>query len=416
MEPIEVNKAVESAIRTVTAAWCKQRKAEERDRQARLRRDDAMMAVSKPLSIKDAAFSVMTKAYAAASDNGALPANARQIFCAARGEIMRLAEVDVVDSGRFTQELLIDYMRDHPEECAGWNVVFSDRGHFVEPHTDRTVGLGTLAVREYLRGYGNPALIQGLFTDPRISTQGPEGRFNGILYIEKEGFEPLLNQARIGRRFDLAIMSCKGMSVTAARELVDQTCARFRVPLYILRDFDIAGFSIASTIHQTNRRYKFRTLSGEDFKVIDFGLRLADIERLDLGFERVDIGRNGKEAQRNRLEINGAAQDEIDFLLSGRRVELNAMTSRQFIRLLEEKLAEHGAGKVIPNADQLADAYQLFVRGKRARRVAEEALAAMPTEECAAPADLEIRVRAFLEENPESAWDDAVATLVARPI
>jgi DNA topoisomerase VI subunit B len=409
--PIEVNKAVESAIRTVTAAWCKQRKAEERDRRARLRRDDAMMAVSKPLSIRDAAFSVMTKAYAAASDNGALPANARQIFYAARGEIMRLAEVDVVDSGRFTQEFLIDYMHDHPEECAGWNVVFSDRGHFVEPHTSRTVGIGTLAVREYLRGYGKPALIPGSFTDPRIETHGPEGRFGGLLYIEKEGFEPLLNQARIGRRFDLAIMSCKGMSVTAARELVDQTCARFKVPLYILRDFDIAGFSIARTIHQTNRRYEFKTRSGDDFKVIDFGLRLADIERLDLGSERVDISRNGGEALRNRLEINGATNEEIDFLLSGRRVELNAMTSRQFINFLEEKLAAHGAGKVVPTSDQLADAYRLFFRGKRAREVAERALAALPTEECSAPADLEERVRAYLEENPEAAWDDAVTAL-----
>lgn len=118
-----------------------------------------------------------------------------------------------------------------------------------------------------------------------------------------------------------------------------------------------------------------------------------------------------REALRNRLEINGATQDEINFLLNERRVELNAMTSRQFIDLLEEKLAEHGAGKVISTADQLADAYQLFVRGKRARRVAEEALAATPTEECAAPADLEQQVRAYLDENPDAAWDDAVTAL-----
>ena len=66
------------------------------------------------------------------------------------------------------------------------------------------------------------------FTGPKIKTHGPEGRFSGFLYIEKEGFEPLLSHARIAERFDLAIMSCKGMSVTAARELVDQTWARYR--------------------------------------------------------------------------------------------------------------------------------------------------------------------------------------------
>ena len=50
----------------------------------------------------------------------------------------------------FTQSLLIDYMNDHPDECAEWDVVFSDRGHFTEPHTGRVIGLGTLAVRDYV--------------------------------------------------------------------------------------------------------------------------------------------------------------------------------------------------------------------------------------------------------------------------
>jgi hypothetical protein len=140
-------------------------------------------------------------------------------------------------------------MNEHADECANWDVVFSDRGHFVEPHTRRTIGLGTLAVRSYLSGYRAPALLEGGFAEPQISTNGPEGRFGGLLYIEKEGFDPLLNQAGIGKKFDLATVSCKGMSVTAARELVDRTCARFKIPLYILHDFDIAGFSIASTLH-----------------------------------------------------------------------------------------------------------------------------------------------------------------------
>jgi hypothetical protein len=80
----------------------------------------------------------------------------------------------------------------------------------------------------------------------------------------------LIAAARIAARYDLMIMSCKDMSVTAARELVDQTCARFEVPLYILHDFDVSGFSIAATLHRSNRRYQFATM----FKVIDFGLRL----------------------------------------------------------------------------------------------------------------------------------------------
>ena len=42
-------------------------------------------------------------------------------------------------------------------------------------------------------------------------------RYQAVLYIEKEGFEPLLEEAKIAERFDVAILSCKGQSVVAAR-------------------------------------------------------------------------------------------------------------------------------------------------------------------------------------------------------
>ncbi len=75
---------------------------------------------------------------------------------------------------------------------------------------------------------------------------------------------------------------------------------------------------------------------------------------------------------------------------------------------------EHGASKVIPSAPQLADVYRLFERGERARRMVDEALAAMSKDEIAAPEDLEERLRAHLIEHPEASWDQAVAALVHR--
>ena len=41
-----------------------------------------------------------------------------------------------------------------------------------------------------------------------------------MLFIEKEGFDPILESAGIAKKFDIAIMSTKGMSVTAARLLL----------------------------------------------------------------------------------------------------------------------------------------------------------------------------------------------------
>ena len=76
-------------------------------------------------------------------------------------------------AGGFTQSLLIDYMNDHPDECAEWDVVFSDRGHFTEPHTGRDIGLGTLAVREYVESYVEAETDRGRIRRTHVDTHGP---------------------------------------------------------------------------------------------------------------------------------------------------------------------------------------------------------------------------------------------------
>ena len=62
-----------------------------------------------------------------------------------------------------------------------------------------------------------------------------------MLFIEKEGFLPLFEAVHLAERYDLAIMSTKGMSSTAARTLIDNLC-RHQVPLLVLHDFDKADF------------------------------------------------------------------------------------------------------------------------------------------------------------------------------
>ena len=105
-----------------------------------------------------------------------------------------------------------------------------------------------------------------------------------------------------------------------------------------------------------------------------------------------------------RLEINGANEEEIDFLLGGRRVELNAMTSDQFVTFIEEKLEEHGVAKVIPDEELLAEAYRLFSAESAHRKDIEEALA-----KDAAESDFEAarrsrrQVRDYLAEQSEAA-------------
>jgi hypothetical protein len=204
-------------------------------------------------------------------------------------------------------------------------------------------------------------------------------------------------------------MSCKGMSVTAARQLIDKTCARYGIPLLIMHDFDISGFSIAKTISSNNRRFTYDT----KFRTIDLGLRLTDVKELGLVSEPVSFGKVDPSTIRDRLKVNGATPEEIDFLMLRKRVELNAMSSPTFVAFVERKLTEAGIKKVVPTKEQLDEAFKLFANGARIEEVVLAAISELGSapEEISIPDDLEDRVRAWLVQHPTKVWEDAVAAI-----
>jgi hypothetical protein len=365
------------------------------------------------MSIKDAAWQVMESAYLKASDNGTLPAKARQIMYAARGEILRLTGRKKFNDKRFTQELLPDYINEHPDETASWDVVYDARGHLIELHTRRQVALGTIQVRQYLGdrpAFGPATRIEA---DTLYPTSGPKNRYRNILFIEKEGFDELFDAVQLAERYDIAIMSTKGMSVVASRQLLDRTAADID-NVFVLHDLDVSGFSIAGTLGTDSRRYTF----DNEVPIVDIGLRLEDVEEMDLEAEAVEV--DSPAARRETLELHGATEAEIEFLAEPdddgmcRRVELNAMTSRQLVDFVEAKLDEHGVGKVLPENGALE---------RHARRLIEQALTRKALESVTAeiaqqaakielPDDLEDQIQAMLDDHPEMAWDQALAEMV----
>jgi hypothetical protein len=341
--PYTVARGLTRMVAKATGRWERQKTAEIRHSQAALRRQEALTTRDKPMSIKEAAYEVMAEAYRHAA--GAIGiANARQVMYAARPHILALTGRTSFDDQYFTQTLLPDYQREHPVETAHWDVCYDARGHFTEPHTGRKIGLGTLEVRQYLAARRAPAVLNATIVGATIETFGPKGRYGSALFIEKEGFLPILEHSHIAERFDVAPMSTKGMSVTAAQQLID-ALAEDGVRVLVLHDFDISGFSIRKTFTESGRRYGFKNKL--DF--VDIGLRLVDVRRLELADEPVALEEKSKVAIVRRLRINGTTEAEIEFLISGRRVELNAMTSDQFIAFVEEKLIEHGVTKVAPD-------------------------------------------------------------------
>jgi hypothetical protein len=115
---MSVAKTIADMLTKTTDRWAKQRKAEIRDANARFRRSDRMSRRDRPMKQTEAANSVMRRAYMTASAGGTLPANPRQIYYAARPEMLRLTELRQIQSGYFTQTLLINYMKSHPGETA----------------------------------------------------------------------------------------------------------------------------------------------------------------------------------------------------------------------------------------------------------------------------------------------------------
>ena len=394
---MELDLAINEMVTGVTKKWAKQRKTEERSKRAIANRRYVFRSAR--WTIKDAAYEYMETAYLKASGNGRFPANARQIMYAARGCIQGQTGQPLADN-YFTQTLLPDYIEAHGKT---WDVVFDARGHFTEPHGKTSLPLGTLAVRRYLDEAGrqeveDPSLDR---IDSTFPTKGPSNRFDAVLLIEKEGFDEILRAARIAERYDIAVMSTKGMSVTAARLLVD----RLYVPLLVLHDFDQSGFSIIGTLRRSTRRYRFT----RNVNVIDLGLTLADIEQYGLEAEGQRLTQD-----ESTLRRNGATPADIAFLEAGKRVELNALTSNQLVELIETKLKSIGITKVVPDEGVLATAYRRAYQVALLNR-AIKAAAVDARRRAAAidlPDNLVDRVRAHLQEHPEEPWDAAVAVLV----
>ena len=141
------------------------------------------------------------------------------------------------------------------------------------------------------------------------------------------------------------------MSVTAARQLVERLSLA-GVTILTLHDFDKSGLSILHTLQSNTRRHTF----AHPPKVIDLGLRLADVRALGLQSEAVTYP--GKVDPRVNLRASGATADECDYLVrdqgrgvwQGERVELNAMVSDVFIAWLERKLVD---ARVLKSAGHL---------------------------------------------------------------
>lgn len=393
--------------RSVTKEWQKQVKAEERGRRSAASRE---YMYSSRVNATDVADEILPGAYHHASGGGLLPVSKRQLYYACREKFRELTDREL-KYDYFAGTLLVQYLNRHARETAAWKVTADPRGTLTIPnaHHEVRVPCGTLQIEEHLREAQRDEtlgdVIAALPTEwPSI---GPGQRYQGVLYIEKEGFEPLLNSARIPERYDLAILSCKGQSVVAARRFVDEVCSvNGGVPLFVVHDMDKAGFEISQRLTsvsdwaEENDRVTYRFEN--EINVTDLGLRLVDAERYELQSEKVKF-------------TGGFASDSIcteeerDYLWSGRRVELNAFTSPQFLEWLEGKLKEHLPGRLVPDEGTIEKAYRRALAVAEINMATEQIVAdAMDAADAAMiPKALKRQLKKRMKDSGES-WDSAL--------
>ena len=131
------------------------------------------------------------------SGDGEYQFNARQLFYGLRPIVMDELDAEL-QIGNFTS-IITDYEAEHGPIPGMYR---EPRGSITHPHRDETLTLGDLMVEDYER---------------------PVWTFNKLVYIEKEGANEALKAVGWPERHDAAVMSSKGFSTRAARDLIDKS-------------------------------------------------------------------------------------------------------------------------------------------------------------------------------------------------
>src|SRR5215208_5766484 len=283
---------------------------------------------------KDIVFRVLSRAIANAGSNF----SARDLYYATRPLAYAHRDWDEDKELKYTyfsQTLLTEYQEHHGLIPGLWR---DPRGSLHEPHTGKSIGLGTVEVANY---------------------QFPEYTFDKILYVEKEGEWPKLQAARLAERYDMAIASAKGYPVEAVRELFARAEGG-DYQLFVFHDADIDGYNIAHVMREATRRMPHHNVD-----VVDIGLTVADA--VDLGLDSEPFNRKKDMPWRTRRRLTQLEREY--FIDLQERFELNAiLPDTRRIEYIEEQLKKNGVrGKVVPPEDKLSELSEEMYRSEASK-------------------------------------------------
>jgi hypothetical protein len=342
---------------------------------------------AEPLNIKGVTLANLAEAAAKASGGGRYRFSQRQLFYAVRPFLL----------DAFGQEPEYDYfctiLTEHEASSGDIPGMYRDpRGTLYHPHEKGDIPLGTLNVEEYRR---------------------PAWTFNKILYCEKEGFFPILRDVGWPERHDCALVSSKGFASRAARDVLDLLGdSGEEITFYCIHDADAYGTMIYQSLQEaTGAR------PGRKVRIVNLGLEPDEARSMGLQVETVT--RKGDRAAPVADYVKPPWRD----WLQTHRVELNAMSTPQFLEWLDTKFANE-TGKVVPPASVLMDRLKDETRARLEKQIVAETLRAANVDErvndavtaCAAAFEgladtVGGQVRDALDREPELLWGEPVGRI-----
>src|SRR5215204_134458 len=241
--------AIGHVMFSVLEPYYKEGKKRVREEISGRRASEAAERTNTEMPLNAACFKVMRQAANHVSGGGQLPYSARRLFYAVRDMIKEhTANEFSQDNGYqyFQSTILQDYQREHGKL---FEFYYDPRGRLHEPHDGETVDVGTREVESY---------------------SFPKHVFNKLLYVEKKGQFPLIEQARLMERYDMAIMTGEGYATEAARTLLSVANKNERMQIFVLHDADKDGYNIARKVRDATKR-----MPDYSVDVIDLGLTVT---------------------------------------------------------------------------------------------------------------------------------------------
>jgi hypothetical protein len=336
---------------------------------------------------KDVILRHLDEAVAKVSGNGQYRFAVRQLFYAVRPFILEELELDP------KYETFSGVITEYEAEYGGIAGIYRDpRGTLYHPHTGDEIPLGTLNVEDYQR---------------------PEWTFNKILYLEKEGFFPILHAAGWPERHDCALLTAKGYATRAARDVLDLLGETDEdLWFYCIHDADAYGTMIYQALQE-------ETLARGRRRVHIVNLGLEPEEAIAMGLQVENVNRKGV------APVADYVEEYWQDWLQEHRVELNAMTTPQFLEWLDRKFADQ-VGKLVPPVTVLTDRLESEVRQNLRERIAERLLAEAGIDtlvdealaERAEPIKIAVAtiaedVAEALDASPQEPWTGAVQEIAA---